>query len=308
MFARSLRVVVAVALVLVAAFLGAASASAPASSAGGASLDPYAGLGTWVDVYDHAAWAQPERAVETMSAHGVSTLFLQTSNYRRREDVVRPDLVARFITAAHDRGINVVAWYLPSLADPGRDFRRTMRAIRFRTVDGDGFDSFALDIEARVVRSPRRRTSRLLWLSSAIRRSVGQSYALGAIVPSARRFRLDPGYWPGFPYRGLAQSFDVFLPMTYFAYGPKGARGRLDTLSDVALIRRGTRDPAVPIHVIGGIASLARPAEVSAFASTALACGVLGMSLYDFTGTRADQWATLSRIAGSPVATAAACG
>jgi hypothetical protein len=306
-FARSLRAVVAAALVLAAAMLGAASASAPASSAGGASLDPYAGLGTWVDVYDHAAWAQPERAVETMRAHGVSTLFLQTSNYRRREDVVRPDLVARFITAAHDVGINVVAWYLPSLADLARDSRRALRAIRFRTLDGEGFDSFALDIEARVVKSAWRRTSRLLWLSSVIRRSAGPSYALGAIVPSGRRFRLDPGYWPAFPYRGLARSFDVFLPMTYFAYGRKGARGRLDTLEDVALIRRGSNDPTVPIHVIGGIASLARPAEVNAFASTALACGVLGLSLYDFTGTRADQWATLSRIASSPAATAVVC-
>lgn len=307
MFARSLRAVVALALALAAAMLGAASASAPASSARAASLDPYAGLGTWVDVYDHAAWAQPERAVETMSAHGVSTLFLQTSNYRRREDVVRPDLVARFIAAAHDRGTNVVAWYLPSLADLARDSRRALRAIRFRTVDGDGFDSFALDIEARVVKSPWRRTSRLLWLSSVIRRSAGPSYALGAIVPSARRFRLDPGYWPGFAYRGLARSFDVFLPMTYFAYGPKGARGRLDTLEDVALIRRGSNDPAVPIHVIGGIAGLARPAEVSAFASTALACGVLGLSLYDFTGTRADQWATLSRVTSSESASANGC-
>ena len=63
----------------------------------------------------------PERTVETGSGilYGVATLYLQTGNYRRAEDVFRPDLVARFITAAHDRGINVVAWYLPSLADPG---------------------------------------------------------------------------------------------------------------------------------------------------------------------------------------------
>jgi hypothetical protein len=305
--ARSLRAVLAGALAVVVAMLGAASVSTPASPARGASMDAYAGLGTWIDVYDAAAWAEPERAVETMSAHGVSTLFLQTSNYRRREDVVRPDLLARFIAAAHDRGVNVVAWYLPSLADLARDTRRALRAIRFRTVDGDGFDSFALDIEARVVRSPWRRTSRLLWLSSTIRRSVGPSYVLGAIVPSARRFRLDPAYWPGFPYRALARSFDVFLPMTYFAYGPNGARGRVDTLSDVALIRSRSNDSTAPIHVIGGLASLARPAELSAFANTALACGVLGMSLYDFTGTRADQWATLSRITSSPAVTATGC-
>jgi hypothetical protein len=296
MCAGSFRVVFAAAVTAAAVVLIAASAVAPASPAVEASVDAYAGLGTWVDVYDAAAWAQPERVVEAMSARGVATLFLQTSNYRRAEDVVRPDLVERFIAAAHDRGINVVAWYLPSLSDLARDYRRAMRAIRFRTSDGDGFDSFALDIEARVVRSPSGRTARLLGLSSSVRRSVGPSYPLGAIVPSGRRMRLDPGYWPGFPYRGLAQSFDVFLPMTYFAYGPSGARGRVDTLRDVALIRRGTRDPAVQIHVIGGIAGLARPSEVTAFVGTALACGVLGVSLYDFVGTRPDQWAALSRV------------
>jgi hypothetical protein len=287
-----------VAAVVTAAAVGllAPSAVEPASPASEAPVDAYAGLGTWIDVYDAAAWARPERVVEVMSARGVATLFLQTSNYRRAQDVVRPGRVARFIAAAHDRGINVVAWYLPSLSDLARDYRRAMRAIRFRTFDGDGFDSFALDIEARVVRSPSLRTARLLRLSSSVRRSVGPLYPLGAIVPSARRFRLDPGYWPGFPYRGLAQSFDVFLPMTYFAYRASGARARMDTLRDVALIRGGTRDPAVQIHVIGGIASLARRSDVTAFVGAALACGVLGVSLYDFVSTRPDQWAALSRV------------
>ena len=59
--------------------------------------------------------------------------------------------------------------------------------------------------------------------------------------------------------------------------------------------------------MIGGIASLASPSEVNAFASTALGCGVLGVSLYDFLGTRVDQWATLSRITSSSAATAVAC-
>src|SRR5215213_9823801 len=180
--ACSFRFVFAAAATAAAIVLVAASAQAPASLAGEASVDAYAGLGTWVDVYDAAAWAQPERAVNAMSAHGVATLFLQTSNYRRAEDVVRPDLVARFIAAAHDRGINVVAWYLPSLSELALDYRRAMRAIRFRTSDGDEFDSFALDIEARVVRSPSRRTARLLRLSSSIRRSAGLSYPLGAVV------------------------------------------------------------------------------------------------------------------------------
>ncbi len=40
-------------------------------------LRAYAGLGTWLDVYDRSAWRQPEHTVGAMAAHGVTTLFLR---------------------------------------------------------------------------------------------------------------------------------------------------------------------------------------------------------------------------------------
>ena len=42
----------------------------------------YRGLGTWVDLYDAKAWDHPASAVSDMRAHGVRTLYLETSNYR----------------------------------------------------------------------------------------------------------------------------------------------------------------------------------------------------------------------------------
>ncbi len=74
---------------------------------------PFAGLGTWVDIYS-AEWADPEAAVAAMAQHGVRTLYLETGNYSHAAPVFRPNDAGRFIDAAHAAGLRVVAWYLPS--------------------------------------------------------------------------------------------------------------------------------------------------------------------------------------------------
>ena len=117
------------------------------------SLAAYRGLGTWVDIFDATSWAHPETMVAKMKARGVRTLFLETGNYSQTVDVVRPSGQARFIDAAHARGMKVVAWYLPSFSALKKELRRSLAAINFRTPSGGQFDSFALDIEASVVKS-----------------------------------------------------------------------------------------------------------------------------------------------------------
>src|SRR6266508_6834450 len=175
----------------------------------------YRGLGTWIDIYD-VAWRHPGTAVRRMRARGVETLYLETSNFSRGRMMVFPDGVRRFLDAAHRNGVSVVAWYLPGLRDLALDVHRSLGAIRYRTPLGNGFDSFALDIESDAVDRPVRRTRRLLSLSERLRGAVGRSYPLGAIIPSPRRLQADVLYWPYFPYQRLADVYDVFLPMTYF--------------------------------------------------------------------------------------------
>jgi hypothetical protein len=106
----------------------------------------YAGLGTWLDIYATPAWREPEREVAAMARDGVRTLYLQTGNYGQRVDLVRRRALGRFLDAAHAAGLRVVAWYLPSFADPAQDARRALAAIRFRSAAGERFDSLALDI------------------------------------------------------------------------------------------------------------------------------------------------------------------
>jgi hypothetical protein len=172
-------------------------------------LDTYGGLGTWIDIYD-ASWDDPAAAVASMKAHGVRTLYLQTSNFNRHQPFVHADGVREFVDAAHAYGLSIVAWYLPGFRDVDLDVRRSVAAIRYRTPSGNAFDSFALDIESPTVRMPQARTRRLLSLSDRLRRAAGDEYPLGAIIPSPRAMQRNASYWPHFPYRQLAERYDVF--------------------------------------------------------------------------------------------------
>jgi hypothetical protein len=231
----------------------------------------------------------------------VRTLFLETGNSRQTVDVVRPRSVAQFLDAAHAAGLRVIAWYLPSLTDTALDLRRALAAIRFVTAKGARFDSFALDIESSDVTNVARRDARLLRLSAAIRKAVGPAYALGAIVPSPVGMQLHPRYWPGFPFQPLARLYDVFLPMAYFTYRVHGTSATYErVVADIAGVRAGIGDPAVPIHVIGGLSGGIGAPEASGFAQAVADCGTLGFSVYEFPTTRRAVW---GRLADPPAVT-----
>jgi hypothetical protein len=237
-----------------------------------------------------------------MAAHGVRTLFLETSNYSQRRPVVNRPAVGRFLEAAHKRGMAVVAWYLPGFSDLRRDLRRSVAAIRFRSANGERFDSFGLDIEASIVDPPSRRTKRLLTLSRRIRARVGENYPLGAIIPSPVGIELAGDYWPGFPYRTLHELYDVFVPMGYFTYHVNGASKVHDeTAENIRILRQETGDPAVPVHLIGGIADRTSAAEAREFVRAIREHGILGASLYNWSLTRDRHWAELRSVPTNPL-------
>ena len=241
-----------------------------------------------------------------MSRNGVRTLYLQTGNYEQAVDLVRPQALGRFIDAAHAAGMRVVAWYLPSFLYPAQDARRALAAIRFRSAKGGRFDSFALDIEASLVRGVPLRSKRLLQLSARLRAAVGHRYPLGAIIPSPVGIRRHPHYWPHFPYRSLARYYNVFLPMAYAT--DRHIRGitatRAYDAADIAIIRSRTGKPHVPIHLIGGLANAMGTKEIAGFMGAVGDCEPLGYSLYAFSVTRQTTWKAL---AAPPAASGRPC-
>jgi hypothetical protein len=278
---------------LLAVVLVCACGAGSGTSASDRDLSAYTGLGTWVDLYDPHVLAHPESSVAAMASRGVSTLFLETSNYGMKQDIVRRDRVARFVEAAHANGLQIVAWYLPSLRNLALDARRSLAAIDFTTASGEQFDSFALDIESSLVKPAATRTARLLTLSRRLR-AAEPDLTLGAIVPAPRGMQRLPWYWPGFPFVSLAKTYDVFLPMGYFTY--RSHRATFSgpyTALNISLLRTATGNPALPVHPIGGIAGDASAAQVRAFARAARSGDSIGASLYDFATTSAAQWREL---------------
>jgi hypothetical protein len=275
----------------------AAVAPRPASADGrDYAAAAYSGLAAWVDVYDHGPWNQPEKTLQRMADRGVGTLFLQTSNYRLPGPLFRPAALSRLLASADQHGIRTIAWYLPGLDDPRRDWRRVEAAVTHVTPWGHRFDGFALDIEATLVPDIRLRNRRMLQLSNRLRRLVGESASLGAIIPDPVTQR----YWPRFPYRQVRALYDTFLPMSYWTFRVRGADSVYRyTRATLRLLRARTGDPSLPIHPIGGLANGASVAEVRGFARAALDFGAAGLSIYDAPITSPAQWRQLELITAS---------
>lgn len=256
----------------------------------------YRGLGSWIDIYEDAAWANPSQVVRDMYRRGVKTLYLETANSRSPSGLKDPAAMATFIDEAHAHGMRVVAWYLPDLGDVTFDEQRVASAIKFKTSKGGRFDSFALDIESGAVPSVGARNAALMDLTKRIRARVGSGYPLGAIIPSPVGLSRGGSYWGDFPYTALASTYDVFVPMSYYTYhGKGGAAVAADTAANMKILRSKKGCGSTPVHLIGGIAEVSTADEVNAFTVAAIRSGAVGGSLYSWTGTTAPMWKALGQ-------------
>jgi hypothetical protein len=91
--------------------------------------------------------------------------------------------------------------------------------------------------------------------------------------------------------------------MAYWTYrtgGEHGARGYI--ARSVELIRQRTSRPKMPIHMIGGLAGLAGPADVRGFVQAVRGSRLIGASLYDADTSSPRDWAILRLIRRFPAA------
>jgi hypothetical protein len=290
-------------LVAVLAVMAAAALAQPAAAdARKAPLVAYRGLGSWVDIYEARAWNDPAAAVADMAKHGVRTLYIETANFRISTALYRPAALNVFIEQAHARGMYVVAWYLPSFTDLDRDLRRSKAAIDYRTPGGQRFDSFALDIEDRSVKPASLRIARLTTLSRQIRAAVGTGYPLGGIIPSPIALEWSPPYWPDFPYKMVAEVYDVIVPMGYYTFHGDGTgQAYSETIRNVEILRAKTGNSMVPIHIIGGVGDKSTASETTAYVRAVRETGCLGGSMYNWSTTDAADWRALQDIRFNPL-------
>lgn len=275
-------------------------------------VDPYAGLGVWVDVFDYAsrlqaAGAVPRVTVESvddMANLGARTLYLQVANpdgVPSNQLTDRAELRA-LLERAHDEDMQVVAWFLPYVTDLDADDRFLREVVRLRA-DGRGFDAVALDIEdTNAVPDLTERNKRVVELARRARKIMPSDMALGGIVyPAVQLDVVNPVLWPTFPYQRLDRSIDVWLPMAYFTYRDEES-GYRDAFrygeESITRLRDHLDDQDAEVHLVGGIADLVTTADLDGFLRAVGETDSIGWSLYDYSTTFSTAWPALR--AGPP--------
>ena len=290
-----MRRALSVALLAV-AIVSVAAAAAPAADRADS---VFVGLGTWVDIYDGAVYASPERAAQRIAARNVLTVWVETANDGAKVDVVNPVQLGRLVDALHARGVRVVAWYLPGHVKPVVDLRRSLAMLSFRTATGGAFDGVALDIESTKLRNVGLRSQRAVALTRQLRQAAGDT-PLAVIPFNPRGLERRPTTWPRFPWADLAVNADAFAPMIYTGGGLKGFDATYGYVTRaLRLLRLNTGDPDVQIHVAGGVADRLGSEELAGFVAAVEDDGsTIGVSLYDWMTTSPRAWKALAPVSG----------
>lgn len=280
--------------------VAATAAAAPGVPARSPSTSPFFGMGTWVDVFDWSpsyAKGQPVKlaptAVDAMAAQGVQVLYLQTTraDYAGPGDIVDPPVLQEWLRRAQAKGIQVVAWYLPTLTDVGADLRRLRATAALRTVDGIG-----VDIESKAVADHADRSRRLVELSRLARGALAGRPLSAITLPNVVTDVLNLGYWPGFPWAEIRPFYDVWQPMAYWTNRKADSPYRnaeLYTRENIERMRAKLGDPNAVVHPVGGIGDKTTPADVTGFLKAARETRSVGASLYD--------WSTQSTTSYAPM-------
>lgn len=262
-------------------------------------LRPFAGLSTWIDIYDTDLTSRQQ--IDRAAAGGVELIFVQSARHKSPTDIQDPVRLGEVLELAHDRGMLVMVWYVPDFVRERRDFRRSQAAIAFTSPRGDRPDAFGLDIEIEDQQNIAVRTERLLRLSAALRDWVGKDYPMAAIVLPPLQLDLRPTWWPNFPYAELRPYYDVYVPMSYSSFRGTDAQTTYSwNVENVQEMRRRAGDPALPVHIAGGIAD--NFPEVGVFVRAVRDAGAIGGGLYDLHTTHPDAWAILRRLRAQPEA------
>ncbi len=274
----------------------AAAAARPVT----AGIAPYVGLGTWVDVYDWSHYRGSNPAVgpddvDRMAAEGVETLFIQTTKQDAPGPILEPDLLLPILARAHERGLRVVGWYLPTLEDPANDLDRLLATAKLP------LDGIAVDIEARNVSDVGERNARLAQLSADLRAALPGRTIGGIVLPPVVTEVVNPAYWPGFPWRDIAPYYDVWQIMDYWTNRTQSS-GYRDafryTDENIRRLRNDLGNPKAAVHPVGGLAEQTTPSDIDGFLRAAVKGGCIGGSVYDYKTTGDDLWELLRRFRG----------
>lgn len=287
-------------------------------------VEPYRGLGAWVDGFDYSPPYQnggvapvgPDD-VAAMAEFGVQTLYIQSGRLDPRSPDVLEDrwLLFEFLLRAEQHDIDVIAWYLPMWTDDDTDLDHLLAASEFEVL-GRRFDGVAVDIEwNQDGLEVDERNRRFVTLSRRLRGATDGD-TLGAIVlPPVQTEVINPSFWPEFPWQAIEPLYDVWLPMSYWSFRtePYGD-GYLYNLESVQRLRNNLGDPDALVHPIGGIGGqvdappsgtepfIAQVGQLEGFAQSLVDSESIGGSIYDWNTLDQAGRASMRNLFGAGIA------
>ena len=286
----------------------------PPKRAAAATLDPYRGLGTWVDkldwsnLYGKNKPAVTLATIDQIAAAGIQTIYLQIPSYQiTSPDIYEPERLLPLIDRAHALGMYVVGWYFPAFLDVNTDLRKV---VAMANLDIDGIQ---IDIEKSdfaTLKDITVRNARLSEFNRSIRSLLpGRMVTTDVIAPTWMDGQIGrwawPNYppasraanWPGFPYAELVATYDLTALQVYWTENSANSGWRdsqVFTLENMNRMRAYAGRPDYPVQAIGGVYTAKSPLnDLIGYAEAARAAGSFGVSLYDWTTTPASWWPAL---------------
>jgi hypothetical protein len=286
----------------------------PPKRAAAATLDPYRGLGTWVDKLDWSNLYGKNKPVVTLATidqialSGVQTIYLQIPSYQiTSPDIYEPERLLPLIDRAHALGMYVVGWYLPALLDVNTDLRKV---VAMANLDIDGIQIDIEKIDFTTLKDFNVRNARMSEFNRSIRSLLpGRVITADVIAPTWADGQVGrwawPNYppasraanWPGFNYAELVATYDLTALQVYWTQNTANSGWRdaqVFTLENMNRMRAYAGRPDYPIQAIGGVYTAKSPLnDLVGYAEAARAAGSFGVSLYDWTTTPTSWWPAL---------------
>jgi len=228
-----------------------------------------------------------------MADNGVQVLYIQTTraDYTGGGDIVDPSVLKQWLARADARGLQVVAWYLPTLTDVGADIRRLRSTATLESVDGIG-----IDIESKAVVDHDERSRRLVELSRLARAALAGIPLSAITLPNVVTDVINLNYWPRFPWAAIKPFYDVWQPMSYWTNRRSDSPYRnaeLYTRENIERMRTSLGDPNAVVHPIGGIGDRTTVADIQGFVRAMRHTGSIGGSLYDWSTQSPSSYAPM---------------
>jgi hypothetical protein len=265
------------------------------------------GKGAWLafsgDPTDDNAYTKldVDQIVATAKAAGLRYVELRLAYgaFDQATPAAKPT-IDRLIDGLDEAGIAVVGWTVPR-ALAFDDLAANVAVARYRTPSGHGITGLAVDVERgeEFMGDGPRGYAALSGYLRELRRAVGPHVLLVATVEDPFLEHLDE---KKYPYARIAAPSDVMQPMTYWRMlGPWDSDAKVRRAIDgsSALLHRLTGRP-IEINIGAQTTPLSRrgappPNEIETSVEASRQAGAVGVTFYDWSGTRPDQWDAVAR-------------